>query len=66
MAQIKLTPERIRNIYKLLQQGETQQNIAKKYKVSRGHISKIKLGTLPEPPPHARWKYIWEENNNEL
>ena len=64
MGRIKLTPEKIRNIYKRLDNGETQQSIANRYGVSRGHISKIKLGRNNNPPAHARWYYINETYNN--
>jgi hypothetical protein len=42
MATIKLSVEKVRNIRKLLSTGNyTHLLISKKYKVSRGHITKI-------------------------
>jgi len=61
MSKIKITPEIVRNIYKRVIVGETQEDIAKRYKVSRAHISKIKLGMVDNPPTHARWSHIWQE-----
>jgi len=42
MATIKLSVEKVRNIRKLLSTGNyTHLSLSKKYKVSRGHITKI-------------------------
>jgi hypothetical protein len=42
MATIKLSVEKVRNIRKLLATGNyTHLSLSKKYKVSRGHITKI-------------------------
>lgn len=42
MATIKLSIEKVRNIRKLLSTGNyTHLSLSKKYKVSRGHITKI-------------------------
>jgi len=61
MAKIKMTPEKVRNLYKLVQQGDTQEEIGRRYKISRAHVSKIALGMSDNPPPHARWAHIWQE-----
>jgi hypothetical protein len=43
MATIKLSVEKVRNIRKLLATGNyTDLEISKRYKVSRGHICKVK------------------------
>jgi len=43
MAAIKLSVEKVRNIWKLLATGNfTDLQISKRYNVSRGHITKIK------------------------
>lgn len=60
---IKMTPEIVRNIYKRIEMEETQEEISKRYKVSRAHISKIKLGMCDNPPKHARWTWVWQELN---
>jgi hypothetical protein len=42
MSCIKLSPEKVRNIRKLLSTGVyTHAQLAKRYNVSRGHITKI-------------------------
>lgn len=61
MAKIKMTPEKVRNVYKFIEQGHEQEDIASRYKVSRAHISKIGLGMCDNPPPHARWAWVWQE-----
>jgi transcriptional regulator len=61
---ITLTPEKVKNIYSRILNNETQDEIAKRYKVSRAHISKLKLGMCDNPPPHARWTWVWQEMNN--
>lgn len=61
---ITMTPEKVKNIYSRILNNEKQEDIAKRYKVSRAHISKIKLGMSPNPPEHARWTWVWQEMNN--
>lgn len=58
MGQIKLSKEKVKNIQKRLLDGETSTSIAKIYKVSSGHIRKIRLGMQENPPAHARWTYV--------
>jgi len=61
MAIVVLTPELVRNIYQRIDNGETQQSIADYYKISRGHVSKIKLGMCDNPPKHARWSHLYPD-----
>ena len=64
MAIITLTPELVRNIYKRIEDGETQQIISNRYGISRAHVSKIKLGMQENPPKHARWSHLYPEYLN--
>jgi len=61
MAIVVLTPELVRNIYDRIENGETQQSIANRYNISRGHVSKVKLGMVENPPKHARWPHLYPE-----
>jgi hypothetical protein len=61
MGIVTLTPELIRNIYKRIEDGETQQSISNYYKISRGHVSKIKAGMSENPPEHARWSHLYPD-----
>ena len=59
MPQIKLTFTQVRNIKKLLLQGDmTHAQIAKKYGVSRGHITKIGIGMKDPSKDYGKWKTI--------
>lgn len=58
MGQIKLSKEKVKNIQKRLLNGESSTSIAKYYKVSSGHIRKIRLGMQQNPPDYARWTYV--------
>lgn len=59
MAIVVLTPELVRNIYQRIENEETQQSIANRYNISRGHVSKVKLGMCDNPPKHARWAHLY-------
>lgn len=59
MGIIKLTPAKVRNIKKLLLEGKlNQEQIAKKYSVSRPQITKIKKGMEDPNHKNARWVHI--------
>jgi predicted transcriptional regulator len=59
MPHIKLTPQKVRNIKKLIIDGKlTQEQIASKYGVSRCQITKINLGMINPNDPNARWVHI--------
>jgi predicted transcriptional regulator len=59
MPQIKLSFPQVRNIKKLLLEGQlTHAQIAKKYGVSRGHITKIGIGMKDPDKNYGKWKHI--------
>lgn len=59
MPQIKLTFTQVRHIKKLLLEGQlTHAQIAKKYGVSRGHITKIGIGMKDPNKDYGKWKNI--------
>ena len=59
MPQIKLSFPQVRNIKKLLLEGQlTHAQIAKKYGVSRGHITKIGIGMKDPDKNDGKWKHI--------
>lgn len=58
MGKIKLSEEKVKNIQTRLLNGEKPTALAKRYKVSSGHIRKIRLGMSKNPPAHARWTYV--------
>ncbi len=59
MPLIKLSFPQVRNIKKLLLEGQlTHAQIAKKYGVSRAHITKIGIGMKDPNKTHGKWKHI--------
>jgi Trp operon repressor len=59
MPQIKLSFTQVRNIKKLLLQGSlTHAQIAKRYGVSRGHITKIGIGMKDPSKDYGKWKTL--------
>lgn len=61
MGIVVLSEEKVRNIYHRIESGETPQEIARRYKVSRAHICKIGLGMTENPPKHARWAHLYPD-----
>jgi len=67
MPHIKLTPQKVRNIKKLIIEAKlTQQQIAEKYGVSRAQITKIHLGMVNPDDPNGRWAHIVVEPTENL
>lgn len=67
MPHIKLTPQKVRNIKKLIIDGKlTQEQIASKYGVSRPQITKIHLGMVNPDDPNGRWAHIVVEPEENL
>jgi len=59
MPQIKLSFPQVRHIKKLLLEGQlTHAQIAKKYGVSRAHITKINIGMKDPNKDYGKWKHI--------
>jgi Trp operon repressor len=59
MGIVKLTPAKVRNIKKLLLEGNlTQEQIGKKYSVNRCQITKIRIGMENPDSKNARWSHI--------
>lgn len=66
MPKIKLSFAQVRKIKALLQQGGlTHEQIAKKYGVSRGHITKIGIGMNNPDKPYGKWKDIPPRQNED-
>lgn len=65
MPKIKLSFTQVRNIKKLLLQGSmTHAQIAKRYGVSRGHITKIGIGMKDPDKDYGKWKDIEPKENS--
>jgi len=65
MPKLKLTFTIVRNIKKHLLEGKmTHALIAKKYGVSRSHITKISIGMKEPEKSYSRWKDITLNDNS--